>query len=259
MAGELAISMRGVRKRFGPKNVLDGIDLDVHAGEIVGYVGPNGSGKSTTIKLLLGILPDFEGEIRVAGFDPRHAALEIKRRVGYVAENAVLYESLTIAEFLLFVGRVYGLDDATIERRAVACLESLELEQRVSSRISELSKGMRQKVLLTAALLHRPQVLLFDEPLSGLDVHSQMLVKEVLRQFAQAGRAVLFSSHVMDVVERLCTRIAILDGGQLVAHGTFDELTRTLRGGSLEGIFAAITGDGDAQERATRIVRAIES
>lgn len=259
MSTEAAISLRGVRKSFDGKVVLDGIELEVRPGEIQGYVGPNGSGKSTTIKILLGMLPDFEGDVRVAGFDVRKDPLEIKRRVGYVAENAVLFEVLTIAEFLLFVGRVHGLDDATIERRATACLTSFQIEQRISSRISELSKGMRQKVLLTAALLHAPPVLLFDEPMSGLDVHSQLLVKDVVRRLAQRGRAILFSSHVMDVVEKLCTRVAILKGGRLVAQGTFEELSSTLRGGSLEGIFAEVTGDGGIEERAESLVAALES
>lgn len=259
MSSSPVLSLRGIAKRFDTKLVLDGIDLDVHAGEIVGYVGPNGSGKSTTIKLLLGILPAFEGEIRVCGFDPRRDALEIKKRVGYVPENAILYESLTVAEFLIFVGRVHGLDDATIERRAKACLDTFEIGERAASRIAELSKGMRQKVLLTSALLHAPEVLVFDEPLSGLDVHSQLVVKEVLRRLAQSGRAVLFSSHVMDVVERLCTRIAILSGGRIVAQGTFEELASAGPGGSLEGIFTNVTGSGDYEQRAESLVAAIES
>jgi ABC-2 type transport system ATP-binding protein len=253
----VAISFRGLSKRFGDKLVLDGIDLEVRAGEIVGYVGPNGAGKSTTLKILLGITPEFDGEVRIAGFDPKQDALEIKRRVGYVAENAILYEPLTVAEFLLFVGRAHRLDDATIERRATGCLEGFELEQRLDSRIAELSKGMRQKVLLTAALLHAPPILLLDEPMSGLDVHSQLLVKEVVRRLAASGRAILFSSHAMDVVERLCHRIAILSGGRIAALGTFEELSRTLRGGSLEGIFAGVTGEGDVGERAERVVAAI--
>jgi ABC-2 type transport system ATP-binding protein len=253
------IELRGLRKRYNDKLVLDGIDLNVSAGEIVGYVGPNGAGKSTTIRILIGLTQEYEGEVRVAGFDPRKDALEIKRRIGYVAENAILYETLTVAEFLLFVGRMHGLDDALIERRAEPCLIEFELAARMASRIAELSKGMRQKVLLTAALLHAPQILVLDEPLSGLDVNAQILVKEVLRRLAASGRTILFSSHVMDVVERLCSRIAILHGGKLVAQGTFDELSAALRGSSLEVIFASITGDSDSEERARRLVAALET
>jgi ABC-2 type transport system ATP-binding protein len=256
---ESVIDVRGLSKRYDQNVVLDGIDLSVAAGEIVGYVGPNGAGKSTTIRILTGLTQEFEGEVRVAGFDPRKDAIEIKRRIGYVAENAILYESLTVAEFLLFVGRMHGLDDSLIERRAEPCLVEFELAERLLSRISELSKGMRQKVLLTAALLHAPRILFLDEPLSGLDVNAQILVKEVLRRLARSGRTILFSSHVMDVVERLCDRIVILHGGKIVAQGTFDELAASLRGSSLEVIFASVTGDSDSEARAQRLVDALES
>jgi ABC-2 type transport system ATP-binding protein len=254
---EAVITVRGLRKSFDTKCVLDGVDFEVRPGEILGLVGPNGAGKSTTIKILLGLTPSFTGEVFVAGLDPRLAPLEVKRRVGYVAENALLYESLTVAEFLLFVGRIHGIDEALIARRANECLSAFELDTRLDSRIAELSKGMRQKVLLTAALLHAPPVILLDEPLSGLDVSSQLLVKEIVRRLAANGRAILFSSHVMDVVERLCTRIVILRDGKIAAQGTFDELAATQHGGSLEGIFAHLTGEDDVGVRAQRVVEAI--
>ncbi|MBL8802370.1 MAG: ABC transporter ATP-binding protein [Planctomycetes bacterium] len=257
MDSSAAIEVRGLTKRYGSRAVLDGVDFSVAPGEILGYIGPNGAGKSTTVRALLGLLPDFEGAATVAGLDPRRAALEIKRRVGYVAENALLYESLTVAEHLLFVGRMHELDEPLIERRACACLEALELLDRLDTRIASLSKGMRQKVLLTAALLHAPPVLLLDEPMSGLDVHSQILVKELVRQLALSGRAVLFSSHVMDVVERLCTRVAILKDGRVAAYGTFEELSASQAHGTLEGVFASVTGVRDAQARAAAVVEAL--
>lgn len=259
MNDRASIEVSALTKRYGEKLVLDAVAFAVGPGEILGYVGPNGAGKSTTIRILLGLLPEYEGVARVAGFDPKRDALEIKRRVGYVAENALLYESLTVAEHLLFVGRLHGLDDAQVERRATACLTALDVEQRVDSRISSLSKGMRQKVLLTAALLHAPPILLLDEPMSGLDVHSQILVKEVVRQLAASGRAVLFSSHVMDVVERLCTRVVILREGRIAAQGTFEELARGSAQGTLEDVFAQVTGARDAQARASAFVEALNS
>jgi ABC-2 type transport system ATP-binding protein len=252
-----AIEVRGLTKRYGSRAVLDGVDFRVAPGEILGYIGPNGAGKSTTVRVLLGLLPDFEGSATVVGLDPRLDALKLKRSVGYVAENALLYESLTVAEHLLFVGRMHELDEPTIERRASACLEALELLDRLDTRIASLSKGMRQKVLLTAALLHAPPVLLLDEPMSGLDVHSQILVKEIVRQLALSGRAVLFSSHVMDVVERLCTRVAILKDGRIAAYGTFEELAASQAHGTLEGVFASVTGVRDAQARAAAVVEAL--
>lgn len=254
---ELAIELRGVVKRFGAHVVLDGIDVAVARGEILGYVGPNGSGKSTTVKILIGMIADYEGLARVAGFDPREQALEVKRRVGYVPENAVLYEQLTVAELLLFVGRLRGMGDAEIEERAERFLEVFEIRDRLQSRISTLSKGMRQKLLLTSAILHDPRVLLLDEPLSGLDVHAAILVKQFLRGLADKGTTILFCSHVMDVVEKLCDRVAILHGGKLVAIGTLDELRARSSEKSLESIFATLTGDGGQGERAQRLLDAL--
>ena len=195
------------------------------------------------MRILCGLLGEYEGEVRVAGFDPRTQALEIKRRIGYVPENAVLYESLTVAEFLLLVGRLHGLPDETIRTRGEAFLAAFELDGHLPARIATLSKGMRQKVLVTSALLHDPQLLFVDEPLSGLDVNSAILIKEFLRG-RRAGRTVFYCSHVMDVVERICDRIVILDGGRIAAQGTLEELERQVHGGSLESIFARLTSPG---------------
>jgi len=251
------IEIHGLRKRYGENEVLQGIDLEVRPGEILGYIGPNGSGKSTTIRILTGLLQQYEGEVRVAGLDPRREALEIKRRIGYVPENAILYEQLTIAEYLLFVGRLQGLADALIERRAEEFLAAFELSDRLSSRIATLSKGMRQKVLFTSALLHDPRILFLDEPLSGLDVNATILVKELLRALADSGRTIFYSSHVMDVVERVCDRIAILHGGRIVALGSFEELSQGKHAGSLEQIFAELTSSGGEGERVARILGAL--
>jgi ABC-2 type transport system ATP-binding protein len=252
-------ALRGlVRRRHRTVRALDGVSFSLRAGEIVGYIGPNGAGKTTTLRIVGALDPEFGGEVRVAGFDPRTQPLEVKRRVGYLPENAVLYEMLTAAEFLLFVGRMHGLADEVIRSRGGELLEILDLGARLDSRIASLSKGMRQKLLLASALLHNPSILVLDEPLSGLDVNAALLIKGLMRALADSGRAILFSSHVMDVVERLCDRIAILNGGQVVATGSFEELASSLRGGSLEGIFASLTGDGDADERIARAMRALE-
>ena len=251
------ISLHGLRKSFGGKVVLDGIDLEVERGRIVGYLGANGAGKSTTIKILMGLVGDFTGDVRVAGLDPRTHALEIKARVGYVPENAVLYETLTTAEYLLFVGRMHGLTDDLIRSRAERMLEAFELSDRISSRIGTLSKGMRQKALLTSALLHAPDVLFVDEPLSGLDVNAAILVKSVFRGLADSGRTILYSSHVMDVVQQICDRIVILDAGRIAAQGTFDELSRARSGLNLESIFAEVTSRGGEEARARAIVESL--
>ncbi len=249
-----AIEIRGLRKQFGARTVLEGIDLALAPGTILGYIGPNGAGKTTTVKILTGLLTAFEGEVRVCGLDPRRQPLEVKRRIGYVPENAVLFEALTVAEHLLLIGRLHGLSDRLVRERAQAFLEVFELESRLGSRLSTLSKGMKQKVLLTSALLSDPELLFLDEPLSGLDVNATILVKELIRELASAGRTVFYCSHVMDVVERVCDRIAILDGGKIVAQGTFEELQRARGGGSLEEIFARLTSEGGEAERARKLV-----
>jgi ABC-2 type transport system ATP-binding protein len=252
-----AIEMRGLRKAFGSRTVLDGIDLAVERGSVLGYIGPNGAGKSTTVKILCGLTPSFQGDVRVAGLDPRADPVAVKRRIGYVPENAVLFELLTVAEYLLLVGRLHGLDDELTKQRVLEFLKVFELEERLRSRIQTLSKGMRQKVLLTSALLADPEIVFLDEPLSGLDVHSTILVKELIRELARSGKTVFYCSHVMDVVERVCDRIAILDGGRIAALGTFEELQAQRGGGSLEQIFARLTSAGDQVEQAQRLLAAL--
>lgn len=251
------IHVRGLEKAFGSNEVLRGVDVQVDAGTIHGYIGPNGAGKTTTVRALLGLDTAFAGEVSVVGFDPRVDALEVKRRVGYLPESAVLYEALTAAEFLLLVGRLHGLEDDAIRSRAEAFLGELDLGDRLGARLVTLSKGMRQKLLLTAALLPRPDVLFVDEPLSGLDVSSGVLIKHFFRGFADRGGAILYCSHVMDVVERVCDRISILDGGRIVASGTFDELAAGRGGGSLEDVFGRITSEGGEAERAERLLDAL--
>ena len=254
---ETVVELRGLRKRYGEAVVLDGLDLAVRRGTILGYIGPNGAGKTTTVRILCGLLGEYEGEARVCGLDPRTQALEIKRRVGYVPENAVLYEALSVAEFLLLVGRLHGLPDELIRTRGEAFLRAFELGEHLPARIATLSKGMRQKVLITSALLHDPELLFVDEPLSGLDVSSTILIKDFLRGLAAAGRTIFYCSHVMDVVERVCDRIVILDGGRVAAQGTLAELEAQVQRGSLEGIFAKLTSHGNEAERARALLAAL--
>lgn len=258
MPDDAAIVLDGLTKQFGHKTVLDGIDLRVTRGQVFGYLGANGAGKSTTVKILVGMLGNFGGHATIAGHDVAKAPLEVKRRVGYVPENAVLYESLTVLEHLMLVARLYGVDDATAQRRVLPILEAFELPGRIGARIGSLSKGMRQKVMLTAALLHDPEILFLDEPLSGLDVHSTALIKALLRRLAGRGRTIFYCSHVMDVVERLCDRIAILKDGRIAVEGSFAELQARSTGGTLERIFLDLTSDGDAEERADRVVAALD-
>ncbi len=256
MTSEPAVLLRGVQQAYvASKPVLAGIDLEVPRGTILGYLGANGAGKSTTIKVMLGLVAPSAGEVRVLGFDPRKDALAIKRRVGYAPENALLYDQLTVAETLLLVGRIHGLDDSLVRRRGEVFLGALELTGETGARVGTLSKGMRQKVLLSAALLHGPELLFLDEPLSGLDVHAQLLVKRLMRRLADGGRTIFYSSHVMGVVQEVCDRVAILESGRVALAGSVEEVRRAREGGSLERIFADVTRPEGEEERVDALVR----
>lgn len=253
-----AIRVAGLFKRYDVTPVLDDISFTIDHGTVFGYIGPNGAGKSTTVKILTGMLQGFRGDVRIEGIDVREDPIAVKRIIGYVPENAALYESLTAFEYLAYVGRLHALPEERIEQRAIGLLEAFELGPRAHDRISTLSKGMRQKVLLACGLIHDPKILILDEPLSGLDVRSMSIVKELIRGFADRGRTIFYCSHVMDVVERVCDRIAILSGGKIVAHGSFEELSARASESSLEQIFSKLTGGGDEREKAAGILAALD-
>ena len=254
------ISIRNLQKSYGDQQVLKGIDLDIHQGEIIGYIGPNGAGKSTTLKILIGILGDFSGEVSILGYDVKKDAMEVKKHIGYVPENAMLYEVLTPMEYLLFIGRLYQLEDAQIEKRAKELLTLFGLSDVIDSRMSTFSKGMRQKVLLISGMIHNPDIIFLDEPLSGLDANAVILVKEILAKLKKAGKTILYSSHIMDVVEKLSDRIIIINKGQIVANGTFEELKAQDSMSSLEGVFGSLTGGNhENQARADEFIQALSS
>jgi ABC-2 type transport system ATP-binding protein len=257
-AGQPLIRLHGLSKNFGEKAVLRGIDLEVMAGQVLGYIGPNGAGKTTTVKILTGMLEEFGGQATVCGFDTRLQPLEVKQRIGYVPESAALYEALTPREFLRFIGQLHGLEAEEIERRTKEMLGLFDLAGELDHRMATFSKGMRQKVLIVAGLIHNPQVVFLDEPLSGLDANSVVVVKEVVAQLARHGKAIFYCSHVMDVVERLCDRIVILCDGQIVADGTFEQLQSMNKAASLERIFTQLTSAGGHAQVADRFVQAFE-
>ena len=252
------ISIRGLSMAFGDKQVLRGIDLSVARGRILGYIGPNGAGKTTTVKILIGMLDGFGGEVSVCGHDVRTEPIAVKRCIGYVPESAALYEALTPMEYLRFVGRLYGLELAEVERRAREMLDLFGLSAEVDQRLSTFSKGMRQKVLIVAGVIHNPDVLFLDEPLSGLDANSAVTVKEILTQLARKGKTIFYCSHVMDVVERVCDRIVILNDGQIIADGSFEELQAKSTEASLERIFTQLTSEGGHEAVADRFIDALE-
>jgi ABC-2 type transport system ATP-binding protein len=251
------IVARNLSKTY-TETVLKNIDLTIHEGEIIGYIGPNGAGKSTTIKILTGIIPDFDGDVTVLGLDIRKQALEVKNQIGYIPENAALYDTLTPLEYLYFVGQLYKMDLAIVDKKAKELLDLFELSEHRDARMTTFSKGMRQKVLLIAGMIHNPALLFLDEPLSGLDANAVILVKEILSQLKQAGKTIFYSSHLMDVVEKISDRIIIINKGTMIANGTFAELNAQATG-SLEKIFTDLTGNREHASAAGHFIDVLKS
>ena len=253
------IKINNLNKQYTKHVVLRDISLSVNSGELIGYIGPNGAGKSTTIKILCGLIPDFTGEVQVLGMDVTTHAIEIKKRIGYIPENAVLYEVLTPIEYLHFVAQLYHLNGPTINQKIIDLLALFGLDHARNSRMSTFSKGMKQKVLLISGMLHNPDIIFLDEPLSGLDANSVILVKEILMQLKQSGKTIFYSSHIMEVVEKLSDRIIIINQGQLIADGTFQQLVAKAQGNSLEQIFTQLTGQDEQTSVATTFIDILKS
>ena len=240
------IRTENLSKSYGDKRALDRLTLSVEPGEILGFLGPNGAGKSTTVKILTGLLRPDTGSATVAGFDVLTQPLEAKRRLGFVPEQPIIYDTLTGDEYLDVIGALYHLEPATSKQRRTELLELFGLGDARHQQIQEYSKGMKQKVVIASALLHRPDVLILDEPLDGLDANTALVMKELLRQLAAQGRTIMFSSHILEVVERICTRIVIIDKGRLVTQGTAAEICAATGTTSLDEAFARLTGVRDA-------------
>ena len=254
-----AIKIINLQKSYGSSLVLKGIDLEVDKGEIIGYIGPNGAGKSTTIKILIGMIPDFSGEVQVLGRNVRDNPLEVKRLIGYVPENAMLYETLSPMEYLRFLGSLYQLPTSHIEQKATELLRLFSLYNQRDDRMTTFSKGMKQKVLLISGMLHNPEVIFLDEPLSGLDANAVILVKEILAQLKHAGKTIFYSSHIMDVVEKISDRIVLINQGTIIANGTFEELKSQRESGSLEQIFNQLTGNNEHVHLAEEFIQILKN
>jgi ABC-2 type transport system ATP-binding protein len=244
------ISIDKLSKQYDGNYVLKCISLSFDAGQIIGYIGPNGAGKSTTIKILTGIIGDFEGEVSVLGMDVRKDSLAIKQKIGYIPENAALYDVLTPEEYLNFIGRLYGMEKDVVKKKSTELLHLFDLGAKINQRMNGFSKGMRQKVLLISGLMHNPEIIFLDEPLSGLDANAVILVKEILSQLKKTGKTIFYSSHIMDVVEKLSDRIVIINKGEVIADGTFETLSKKASSGTLENIFTALTGNQEHESTA---------
>ncbi|MBB6622494.1 ABC transporter ATP-binding protein [Clostridium gasigenes] len=254
---QFAVQIKDLEMNFGDKKVLKGINLDIPAGKIIGYIGPNGAGKSTTVKIILGLIEGYTGEVKIFGEDISTGNEEYKKRIGYVPEVAELYDSLTAKEYLTFVGQLYGLEYEIVDKKALELMTILGIGDAYDSRITTYSKGMKQKVTIISSLLHNPDILFLDEPLSGLDANSVMIIKEILAELAHNGKTIFYSSHIMEVVEKLSDRIILLNDGNIVADGNFNELKESSKEGSLEEIFNQLTGFNNHKELAEKFISVI--
>jgi ABC-2 type transport system ATP-binding protein len=235
------VEVTRLRKSFGSKVAVNDISFEVRCGEIFGYLGPNGAGKSTTLKMISGLLSPDSGSITIGGFDLKQEPLQAKRQIGFVPETGALYEKLTPLEYLEMVGQLYRVEPSEIKKKSHEFLEYFGLSEHKNFRMTAFSKGMKQKVVLSAAFLHNPHLLLLDEPLNGLDANTVLLFKGLIKQLAHLGKAIVYSSHILEVVEKVCDRIAILDHGQIVAEGSIDQLRHMSQLHSLEMIFKELT------------------
>jgi ABC-2 type transport system ATP-binding protein len=250
---EIAILTEKLTRRFGALTAVDSIDLRINAGQFFGFLGPNGAGKSTTIKMLTGLLSPTSGRMELLGFDFQKNPAEVKRQIGVVPEGMGLFERLTGTEYLRFVGRMYGLDRATTEKRAEELLDFMQLADRRKTLIADYSHGMQKKLALAAAVIHGPRILFLDEPFEGVDALAAGALKSLLGRMTERGVTIFLTSHVLEIVERLCSHVAIIHEGRLVAFGSLTELRAGVAGDqgekkTLEQIFLSIVGQSGAQQ-----------
>jgi ABC-2 type transport system ATP-binding protein len=253
------LELKGLTKYYRNIPVVDDVSFSVRPGEVTGYLGPNGSGKSTTVKIITGLLEPSAGKVFHDGKDIREDLLGFKRRLGYVPEEAILYSYLTGLEYLQLIGRLRGLPEAAVERRANDLLELFSLHPHRHAPISAYSKGMKQRVLISAALLHDPDVLILDEPLSGIDVTSAQLFKHLLAELARRGKTILYISHVLEVVEKVCAQVVIIYKGRIMAADSVERLRDLMNVPSLEEIFSQLIEQRDLESVARDIAAAIAS
>ena len=247
---ESAVKLRKVAKRYADIVAVDYINLDVRYGEILGLLGPNGSGKTTTLKMILGLVKPDSGSVNVLGINAEDDPVAVKRQVGYIPESPRLYEFLTGLEYLDFIGDIYGITVTEKKARIEEYFEALELEGREGDMISSYSQGMKQKTALISAFLHKPKLLLLDEPLSGLDPRSARIVKDLLRKLTTQGVTTIMSTHILEIAQAMCDRIAIMYEGRVLALGNMKELRQKARlpGSDLEDIFLRLTGTEDVRD-----------
>jgi ABC-2 type transport system ATP-binding protein len=244
------IQLRALTKRYGSFTAVDAIDLDVPAGQLFGFLGPNGAGKTTTLRMIAGILRPTSGTVLVGGIDITADPRAAKAKLGYIPDRPYLYEKLTGGEFLRFVAGLYGQAGPAIERRMDELLALFDLTEWKDELVESYSHGMRQKLIIASAFLHRPEVIVVDEPMVGLDPKAARILKDLFREYTRRGHTILMSTHTLEVAESVCDRIAIIQGGRIRAAGTMDELSAAAQSGatSLEALFLRLTGEQAARE-----------
>ena len=244
------IRITSLSKRYGSFTAVDGLSLDIPPGTLFGFLGPNGAGKTTTLRMIAGILRPTSGSVEIAGEDIHRDPIAAKARLGYIPDRPFVYDKLTGAEFLRFTAALYGQDGAVVERRIEELLELFELTSWKDELTESYSHGMRQKLIISSALVHKPEVIVVDEPMIGLDPKSGRLLKDLFRAFVERGGTVLMSTHTLEIAEGMCDRIAIIRNGMLIAHGTMDELRKQHEAGdsTLEAIFLKLTGGFSERE-----------
>ena len=253
------LEIRHLSKRFNGIPVVEDVSFKIDSGEILGYVGPNGAGKSTTVKMIIGLLETSEGQVLFHGRSVIEDLPGFQSRIGYVPEEPTLYSYLSGREYLQLAGRLRGLPRKTLEPRIDEFLRLFSLWDDRHCPVSSYSKGMRQKILLSAALLHNPELLILDEPLSGLDVNTALVLRELMQSLAAQGRMIFYSSHVLEVVEKICARVLILNKGRVVADGAIDHLRDLVHSPSLEGIFAQLTAAPNTEDAVGRILEVMQA
>ena len=243
-----ALELTHLTKRFGEKTAVDDLSLSLEAGTFLGLLGRNGAGKSTTLKMVTGLLKPTSGSVRVLGLDMATDPISVKRQIGVMPEDMALLEYLSGPQYLRFVGRMYGLDEATIDVRREELFGKLDLAPAPGALVAEYSFGMKKKIALCAALIHGPRILFLDEPFEGIDAVTSRTIKDILLTLQQRGVTLILTTHILDLVERLCPLIAILDEGRLKGYGTLDEIRGRANGESLESLFVELVGGAQTGE-----------
>jgi ABC-2 type transport system ATP-binding protein len=243
------IKLTNLTKRYGSFTAVNGIDLEVPSGELFGFLGPNGAGKTTTLRMIAGILRPTSGTVEIGGIDVERDPIAAKAKLGFIPDRPFIYEKLTGAEFLRFVAGLYDQEGAQVEHRARELLALFDLEEWRDELVESYSHGMRQKLIISSAFVHRPEVIVVDEPMVGLDPKAARILKDLFREYTRRGHTIMMSTHTLEVAESLCDRIAIIQGGVIRASGTMADLRSSAAAGTegLEQIFLRLTGENAAR------------